>query len=244
MDLSKSYEVRTKLGVFMNSLFNIDPHYCGNNCVCPNNVPLEASFRTLQSMHTTYETIDDEIKCSRIQPIWIDTLDTSTCGNFFQGFYSLWLTQGLALISLFVASVVSSNLMFYFGKYWEIKDQFKKDPDGEGDPSETEGMLAGVESSSSTSAPLESEEIAPKEYIPVNTQKPFSNTPAKSGASGFKTPPKENDDDDEEYDDDGFIVTVEGTETARSAKKSSKKGGRSSGATPSTPTVVRVEGQF
>jgi len=174
-ELSKSYLARDYLGTAINIELR--------DGVCRDDPNLIIAMRALSNMHVHYEWIADELNCDQLHQIWATIFEKSLCTLTISGIFWVWISQVIALVSLFLVSISSSVMMLYFNNYWDISAtvEFKLDNVnkaalleryGDQNYSIIEPPFGTIDDSTESGSILV-EETAPKEYIPVSNQVPF-----------------------------------------------------------------------
>lgn len=174
--LSESYLARDFLGTAINIELR--------DGVCQDDPNLMNAMRALSNMHVHFEWIGDELNCDQLHQVWVMTFERALCTDTIAGFFWVWVSQFTTLLALSLVCLSGSVMMLYFENYWDISAtvEFKLDNVSKfafierygGEISVDDGIdniseLIDVSESGS----IQSEEIAPKEYIPVSTQVPF-----------------------------------------------------------------------
>ena len=90
------------------------------NGVCNGDQNLESAYTHVSLMYPGYEYIAHDLGCEVIHPIWVSTFETGLCEETVVGVFSLWLSQAVTMIALFVLSIVSSTMLLFFDEYWDI----------------------------------------------------------------------------------------------------------------------------
>jgi len=120
--LAQSYADRDIVGHMLMDLFN--PALAHPACISDPTVI--KSYRSLQAMYSTYESLATEMACSAIHPMYARIFTIALCTNTMGGVLGLYISGYVMAFGLFLVAITASVLMLYFDEHWHLEQNMEE----------------------------------------------------------------------------------------------------------------------